>query len=328
MEQELLQKYIAGEATEAEKQQVTGWLHADAQHMREYMALRKLYDISLWQETGQTARSTTKIEKSEEAGEQRNSIESVKPVRRLWIREVLKVAAIVAIVLTGTYFWNQNKQVRLPDALQTIHVPAGQRAELLLVDGTRVWLNAQTTFTFPAGFTSETRQVKLDGEGYFQVAKDATKPFIVETDKYNIRVLGTEFDVKSYSAEATFETSLLEGSVEVFSPVTGGSVILEPNTQVVLVDGELKKTAIGESDPFQWREGVISFWDESVKEMFEKLELYYGVKIKVSNTDILNNRFTGKFRTRDGIEHVLKVLQLNMKFVYTKDNESNVITIG
>ncbi len=315
MEQELLQKYIAGDATEAEKQQVTNWMHADAQHMREYMTLRKLYDISLWQEL-------------EEAGEPKEIREPENQVRRLWFREVLKIAAIAAIVFAGTYFWNQQKLEEPVDTLQTIHVPDGQRAELLLADGTKVWLNAQTTLVFPAGFPSDIRQVKLDGEGYFQVAKDATKPFIVETDKYNVRVLGTDFNVKSYSAEAEFETSLLEGSVEVFSPVTGGSVILEPNTQVVLVDGELKKTAMGESEPFQWREGVIGFRNESVKEMFGKLELYYGVKIKVNNTDILNNRYTGKFRTRDGIEHVLKVLQLNMKFVYTKDNESNVITIG
>ncbi len=314
MEQELLQRYIAGEATETEKQQVTEWLHADEQNLREFMVLRKLYDISLWQEPAEKVLLSS--EKSEE-----------KPVRKLWIQEVLKVAAIVAVVLAGAYFWQESKQPQWADALQTIHVPAGQRAELFLADGTKVWLNAETTLTFPAGFTADTRQVKLDGEGYFQVAQDASKPFIVETSKYNVRVLGTEFNVIAYASDPDFETALIEGSVEVFSPLVSGSVILEPHTQVKLVDGKLQKTAIRELDYFLWREGIISFQNASVAHMFEDLERFYGVKIIVNNKDILKNHYTGKFRSKDGIEHVLKVLQLNNKFTYKKDNEKNAIAI-
>ncbi len=167
----------------------------------------------------------------------------------------------------------------------------------------------------------------MDGEGYFDVAKDAEKPFTVKTEKYDIRVLGTEFNVTAYSASSNFETSLLKGSVEVSSSDTHTTVRLEPNTRTYIENGKLKKGIIEHDTYFLWKEGLICFYDEPVGKMIEKLELYYDVKIDVQNKELLRNRYSGKFRTKDGVEHVLKVLQLKNKFTYTKDNDLNLIII-
>ncbi|MDE5710295.1 MAG: DUF4974 domain-containing protein, partial [Bacteroides sp.] len=102
---------------------------------------------------------------------------------------------------------------------------------------------------------------------------------------------------------------------------------LEPNTTARLEGGRLVKGGIENPNHFLWREGLICFNNITVGDMFKKLELYFGVNIDVKNDRILKNRYTGKFRTSDGVEHVLKVLRLRNKFTYTKDDETNVITI-
>ena len=166
-------------------------------------------------------------------------------------------------------------------------------------------------------------------QGYFAVTKNVEQPFIVETNKCNVKVLGTEFNVMAYAADSVWETSLLEGAVEILVPGSNNSGMrLEPNMMASLKGNRLVKGRIKEADYFLWREGLLCFNDISVRDMIEKLKLYYGVDIVVNNTRILKNRYTGKFRTKDGVEHVLKVLKLNNKFTYTKNDETNVITIN
>lgn len=314
MNTELLQKYIVGDATEAEKQWVTEWIQEAPENMREYMAQRKLHDIALW-------RTEPEIKVEEKVERKRFSI------RTLWI-EVAKIAAVVAVVLMGTYYWLGKQPSVEIESLQSIYVPAGQRAEIVLSDGTKVWLNSRSTLTFPGRFSGGLRSVKLNGEGYFTVTKNVEKPFIVETNKCDIRVLGTEFNVMAYAEDSLWETALLEGSVEILTPgTTTAGMKLEPNTMVTLKGNKLVKGLIKETDYFLWREGLLCFNNISVKDMIEKLKLYYGVDIIVNNTRILENRYTGKFRTKDGVEHVLKVLKLNNKFTYTKNDERNMITI-
>lgn len=177
--------------------------------------------------------------------------------------------------------------------------------------------------------SKEYPKCEIDGEGYFAVTKNVEQPFIVETNKCNVKVLGTEFNVMAYAADSVWETSLLEGAVEILVPGSNNSGMrLEPNMMASLKGNRLVKGRIKEADYFLWREGLLCFNDISVRDMIEKLKLYYGVDIVVNNTRILKNRYTGKFRTKDGVEHVLKVLRLNNKFTYTKDDETNVITIN
>lgn len=310
---ELLQKYISGNATETEKQRVSEWMRESPENMREYMAQRKLHDIALW--------------RSAPAMEEQKPAKKRFALRTLWI-EAAKIAAIFAVILLGTHYWFEKQDIVQSGSLQSIHVPAGQRAELVLADGTKVWLNSLSTLTFPGNFNGDIRNVKLDGEGYFAVAKNAEQPFIVETNKCNVKVLGTEFNVMAYATDSIWETSLLSGSVEILSPGTANSMKLEPNTMASLKGNKLIKGQIKEPDHFLWREGLICFNNVSVRDMIGKLSLYYGVDFVVNNTKILNNHYTGKFRTRDGVEHVLKVLKLNNKFTYKKDDEKNVITIN
>ncbi|WP_373719841.1 FecR family protein [Bacteroides heparinolyticus] len=315
MKIELLQKYISGDATEQERQHVTEWIQENPENMREYLAQRRLYDIALWH--------TQPVATAQQTGKRKKTL-----LHRIWI-ETAKIAAMLAIILLGTHYWSEKRQPQEIETYQTVYVPAGQRTELELADGTRVWLNSRSTLVFPGNFNGKMRNVKLDGEGYFSVAKNTERPFIVETAKCNVKVLGTEFNVMAYAADSTWETALFQGAVELYLPnAATPSVRMEPNSMVSLKGNRLLKSCIKETEHFRWREGLICFNNITVRDMFEKLKLYYGVDIVVNNTKILNNRYTGKFRTSDGIEHVLRVLRLKNRFTYTRDDENNRITIN
>ena len=313
MDQESLIRYIVGDADAAEKSSMAEWLEADPENMREFLAFRKLYDITLWQEETTDARVT-------------NSSKSIFKVRNL-VLEALKVAAILVVAFFGVRYFQPSLPVVVPVAMQTIHVPAGQRAELTLTDGTKVWLNAKTTFAFPNHFSANSRNVTLDGEGYFDVASNKNQPFIVKTEKYNVKVWGTQFNLMAYSGNPIFETSLLEGSVELLSPGIDKGLLIHPNERIFLKNNLLVRAPISNFNHFLWKEGLISFDNESFPEMADKLELYFDLKINLKNDQILNNRYTGKFRMKDGVEHILKVLQLSNKFRFKIDEKLNLITI-
>ena len=214
-------------------------------------------------------------------------------------------------------------------AMQTIHVPAGQNAQLTLADGSKVWLNAGSTLNFPTRFVEGKRQVTLEGEGFFEVKANKEKPFIVSTSTYDIKALGTSFNVHAYNQSKEFETALLTGKVEISDRMTNHSISLTPNNRVVIGDDGLSVIPIESADYFLWREGILYF-DEPLTEVLEKLELYFDVNIHVNNKSVLENKrhCTGKFRTRDGLDHILSVLQLTNHFTYKKDEEKNLITIN
>jgi len=310
MDKEILQQYITGVLDQQQKEKVAEWLDKDAENMKEYLLLRGIYDATLWNDSGHEP-----------------TFSHGKQIRVL--REFLKIAAIFVIAFSCSYYLisRQEKNIEPEVMTQTVYVPEGQRAEVMLSDGTKVWLNAKTSLSFPDQFKGGERRVELDGEAYFEVAKDTSKHFIVSSEDYRVKVLGTEFNVKAYSQNNYFETALLKGSVEVASNYTDEKIMLAPNTYVYAEGGKLIKAVLRDMDQFLWKEGIIAFESEHVKNIFSKLELYYDVKIEVQNTRILDFPYTGKFRTKDGVEHVLKVLQLRHQFTYTKNNDTNTIVI-
>ena len=305
---ELLMKYIKGETTPEEREKVVRWLDEDPEHIHQYHSLRKLYDISLWSPI-------------EENLQEEKQTRTLKPV---WI-EFLKVAAVILITFFGTkafFDWKED-----PVKMQTVIVPAGQRAELLLADGTKVWLNSRSKLKFPDRFQKDARNVELDGEGYFEVTHQEDAPFTVHTSKYDVQVLGTEFNVKAYNGKNQFETSLLKGSVEVSDANKSQIVRLRPDEKVISDGSQLIRSAILDKNYFRWKEGLLCLDDESIGGLIDKLELYYDVKIIVQQASLMKYHYSGKFRISDGVEHVLKVLQLKHKFTYTKDEEQNLIII-
>lgn len=195
---------------------------------------------------------------------------------------------------------------------QELSVPAGQRAHILLPDGSKVWVNAGSTLSYPSLFSDE-RRVKLIGEAFFEVAK-GDKPFIVSTGKVDVKALGTQFNVFNYPKEE-LSVALLEGSVRIYRPeYERQGVILKPNQQLTENNGRFLISPI-DKNPIIWKEGLYAFDKQKLKDILKKLELYYDVKIFVKDVSILEYEYTGKFRQRDGVMEVLRIIQ---KFIHSK----------
>jgi ferric-dicitrate binding protein FerR (iron transport regulator) len=317
MDKKTLYKYITGDATVEEKKEVVDWIDADKENLKEYQSLRKLYTLTIWQED-------TDIVLSNE-----NSI-STSITKKFVLKKIIEIAAIFIIAFPIAYlcFFMQYDAQKKKAGLQTIYVPAGQRALITLSDSTKVWLNAKTKLTFPSYFEANNRTVTLDGEGYFCVTHNKRRPFIVKTRRYDIQVLGTEFNVQAYKDKDAFETALLKGSVQIESKKCGKHILLKPNNKMNLENGQVRITPITQYNTYRWKEGLLCFDNNTISEIFEKLELYFDVTIIVQNNQLLNSRYSGKFRIDDGVEQVLKTLQLRTEFQYKKpDDKDNVIII-
>ena len=247
---------------------------------------------------------------------------------RRGIARFLRVAAMIVVAFGLGYFW-QSEKTEGPIAMQTISVPAGQCVNVTLPDGSNIWLNAQTTIQYPVSFNKENRQVKLDGEAYFNVAKDSKRPFIVNTKECSVEVLGTKFNIDAYSSRDKFETVLMEGSVKVSmldDPTQ--AVSLKPNNKVYRSNGKLLTQKVSNYERYRWKEGLICFVDEPFKVVMEDFEKFYGLTIVVNNQKVTQYLYTGKFKQTDGVDYALSLLQKNIHFTYQRDRENHIVYIN
>ncbi|MEA4936667.1 MAG: FecR family protein [Paludibacter sp.] len=312
MNQNLLHKYLKGETTSSENQEIMSWIESSTENRKEFLRYRRLYDAAIWNEAAQSSSNTEK--------------ETVKSLP--FIRRWMQVAAIIAIAISGTVFiqqhlFNSAEQI----FTQTIEVPQGQRVNLTLSDGTKVTLNSNSKLHFPSSFSGAQRTVVLDGEGFFEVAHNKKRPFQVITEKCEIEVLGTTFNVLAYNNSGIFETSLIEGSVKVVEKQSNQSALLKPQEKVSLEENYLVTQTFESEDDFLWREGIYVFRNEELTTVFKKLEQYYQTRIEVKNKSLSVNKCTGKFRQKEGIEHIIKVLQKANNFEYQRNEEENLIII-
>lgn len=309
MDKELLKRFFEGQATTDEEMRVREWMDASEENRRAYFRERKMYDMTLLLTDESEIKSAPKPEK--------NNV-------RFFIK-FIEIAAVAVITLVVTLFYKNREEQNYWLTAQKISAPAGQRVQLELSDGTQVWLNARTKIEYPAAFVGKDRRVKLDGEAYFQVAKNASKPFIVQTSKGDVEVLGTKFNVESYSDDNTFTTALMEGAVKVTAG--GYQCNLKPNQMAYLKDGKIRVAPIEDYNPYRWREGIISFKNETFPDIIHKFEKYYGVEFRIENKTVMSYRCSGKFRHSDGVQYALRVLQKDVDFKFTRDEENHIIYI-
>lgn len=252
-----------------------------------------------------------------------------KQTKKTNLIKYIKYAALMLILITSTIISTYILiDMKNDPTLNTLYVPAGQRAQITLQDGTEVWLNALSTLKYPSRFSNRTRYVELIGEAYFDVAENPKKPFIVSTQNMEMKVLGTKFNVSSYEKTNYIKTDLLEGSLMVYykdSP--NKSLILNPNEQIIAKDGEMNIDIIHNSNHFLWKDGIYTFENEKLIDIIDKLQLYYDVTIIVKDPEIFDIRYTGKFRQSDGVDEILKVLQKIQRFNIEKNAVKNTLTL-
>lgn len=208
----------------------------------------------------------------------------------------------------------------------TLIIPRGGEYRVQLADGTLVWLNAETEFTYPVSFTDSVREVRLKGEAYFEVAKDA-KPFYVRVEDVNVRVYGTCFNVNGYDKELV-QTVLLSGSVGVSSLKNPGvERRIRPNemAEVNLSTGACDVKTVDASAYIAWKEGYFSFEQETLEQIMTKLSRWYDVEVVFGNDGVRSKRFSGRIGRDEGFQSVLNLLQRTLLVKFHV--EGNRITV-
>lgn len=247
------------------------------------------------------------------------------------VRKTLRYAAAILLLIGATwmaadFYFTKDKPTE--ETFNTLYVPAGQRLSLTLQDGTLVWLNAQTTITYPTIFSSKERHVSIEGEAYFEVSKDAKKPFIVSVGNVDAKVLGTSFNVFNYPEEKYSRISLIEGSLNVYNPESeSNGIILHPNEEITISNSRSAVSKIADYKYFLWKDGLYSFENESFENIIRRLEIYYDISVDVKDPAMLQWKYTVKFRQRDGIYEILRLMQRIHPFSMKKDDENNRIII-
>jgi ferric-dicitrate binding protein FerR (iron transport regulator) len=195
-----------------------------------------------------------------------------------------------------------------PNKINTLSTAKGETYQLRLPDGSLVWLNAASSLTYSANLNERgKRRVRLDGEGYFEIAKDKTHPFVVESKGQDIEVLGTHFNVQAYTDETNTKTTLLEGSVRITAG--GTSKVLKPDQQSILKGNTLKVNQVSSEDAIAWKDGLFVFEDEPLEQIMRRIERWYNVEVVYGDGVNKTKQYWGSVSRYEQVSSVLDVLQ-------------------
>ena len=263
--------------------------------------------------------------------------------------------SVAAIFLAGIciyvfyYCYQFSANSKVVNTLELTKTPSRSRSKIFLSDGSVVTLNSETTLKYPATFNGATREVYLDGEAFFSVAKDHAHPFIVHAGKMSIKVLGTAFDVKYYANDTHSETTLIRGAIEVtMADRPSDRIILKPNEKLILNSASIRRrktrgkliavndttstnyaltnlTHLKSNDTTivetSWVNNKLVFKDEPFTDLANQMQRWYGIKVKFKNNNVKDYHFTGVFE-KESITQALDALKMIETFTYKYKNET------
>lgn len=313
-------KYFSGNATEDEIQIIHAALSQSEQNRIDFEELRNIWEVN------HPAFEPSEIDVVDARQKLISSLRFEPRTNTVYrtIRSYWKYAAAVALIplLIASFFIF--KDACGSDALsevvyKEIISPAGRITSLILADGTKVTLNANSKLTYLEAFSGNQRNVTLEGEGYFEVAHNAAKPFIVHTEKMDIHVLGTKFNINAYADLSEVKTTLEEGKVKIIIPkkeqnLNDDSYYLIPNQELALniVTGDILKHQVDAEESKGWMNGGLVFNSTLLIDVLKQISRKYNIKIECNSTNNLHKRITVRFESEYGYEDILDGLKMMM----------------
>ncbi|QYJ68394.1 FecR family protein [Flavobacterium litorale] len=306
--------YVSQRADKATRAKVENWKTSNDFDEELFNSIVKLYKI-----TGRNPfDDTISIEE-----EKTKFFEVVAPtnIKSLSIQKYLKYAAVVMLFISiiGIIYQNFSRNII------TVETGYGEERQVALLDGSTVWLNARSKISYEE---DAPRTIQLDGEAFFEVAKDKANPFTVETpDKVIVKALGTSFNVKAYPENSYLETTLLTGKVEVSSAdYFEEKIIMLPNDNIRIIKADgipIKTTIQNKKTVLAWRAGKIRFENMPFKDIADDLDNQLNIKLVFENEAIAESRFTAVFDKSTPMEEILEVLNTSKNFEYNLNQETN-----
>jgi ferric-dicitrate binding protein FerR (iron transport regulator) len=319
--QYLFIKYFNNRASEAEREEVQNWIGESDKNKKEFEAYRRMWEksknlIISDRVNVESALHTTKKRI-------RFSIKKRKVISILRQAAAVLVIGIVFSIVYNNLFINHNKISESVDKIyREVKTSNGTQSSLILADGTKVWLNSGSKLRFPLSFQGEDRRsVELVGEGFFEVAKNVEKPFIVKTSSIDVKVLGTKFNVSAYENDDDVTVALLEGKVELGKNYDGGYhrlLGLLPNEVALFNKKEqlLSYSKIQSEERFTaWIDGRIVFSNDPIDKLESRLENWYNVEIEIEGSSLNDYRFTATF-IDESLEQIIKLLAISSPMEY------------
>ena len=304
----LIIRLFSGEATPNEKEVIATWLNQSAENKKLYSDLQEI-----WLSSG-IENNTDQYHLEEAIRTFKSKIRKENQQKKTAInfRLILTWAAILVLILAlpFSYYLGIRSTAR-QNSMTTISCAFGDRTSIVLPDSTRVWLNSGSSVSFNPDFNQRTRKVILDGEAFFAVSKDRNHPFHVFANQIDIQVLGTQFNVKAYSGEHTISTTLVEGSLQVFSKTE--KIRIKPFEKMVYnkLDQKMELQALNDISPdTEWKDGRLIFRNQSLEELEPILERWFDVDIIFADEQVKKKRFTGILE-RESILEALSYFDLS-----------------
>ncbi|WP_158447895.1 FecR family protein [Aquimarina longa] len=303
-----LWEYISKKADDITIQKIEKWMNSTD------------FDEDLFIKMSTIYNHTSKEDPSVEQAKKR-FFNTIKPKTAIW-KGILKYAAILIVVICGTYFYSTTFSNKNEIVVQTTF---GEQRSFVLPDGSKVSLNASSRLTYDL---ETPRTLYLEGEGFFEVVKDTLNPFTVTTlDHITVTALGTSFNVKSYTDAIITETKLLIGKVKVTSDIQfKESIVMIPSDKVTFYKNtkEVMKSKMDLNESrIAWKEGKIQFENKTFREIAIDLKAHFGKQIHFKNKSIATTKFTGSFNTTTPIDEIFEILKISKDFTYNLNTKTN-----
>jgi sigma factor regulatory protein, fecR/pupR family len=312
-------RWITGRSTEKDLARIDQWLESDSENARTLLELEQIYD-----HLHNASMPARRIDKALERVHRRIEEEDRAGRKIRFLRHVYRYAAVVAVLVAsaaGLWLWQKSTLPASPRYEYVLVRATGDHPrKVTLPDGSRVWLNRNAALQYPKNFQGQIRKVTLRGEGYFEVAKNRHKPFVVENEAMCVRVLGTVFNFKSNAAEGSSTVSLIEGSVEVKSHQSADQMVLTPG-QRANVDRQTGRITVEETDlnmDVMWHSGIIRFQNANIRSIASILEKVYGVKIVIDEGVDERRTYSGAVPKKEHVDAVLLLLRNTLPVTYRK----------
>ncbi|TCD03942.1 FecR family protein [Pedobacter psychroterrae] len=207
----------------------------------------------------------------------------------------------------------------------TLETAKGQQYQVVLPDGSTIWLNAASSVSYPVIFSKKERSVEITGEAYFEVKKDQTRPFIVKSKGQQVEVLGTHFNVSTYADDPAIKTTLLEGSVRVSTNGTRQTAVLLPGQQASLNNGKLAISRPETEEVIAWKNGYFMFESEDIQSIMRKISRWYNIEVTYEG-EIPQDTFSGTVDRYAKVSQILKKLQLTDKVRFKIEERRIIVT--
>ena len=313
IDEEVLVAFLKGELDAAQAAAVEAWYDRSAANRR---MLGQVYYILYVSDRINDAAGID-VERSLRQFKRRMHAGRRISLRRSAVR--IAAAAVIAAVLLAGGFTTVSLSKRLAQPV-TVVTQLGERSQVVLPDGTKVWLNSSSSVEYVAPFFSRQRRVKMEGEAYFEVEHDRRAPFVVSTNGLDIEVLGTRFNIRNDDNEHRVTTVLLEGAVKAYASGREQASVRLHTAQQLVFDTRTHAMRLTDCPSAErsinWIDGRFCFEHDTFGEIVAELKRYYNVDIRFMDNRLRDMRFSGNFRVEDGIYHIMSVLQLTYKFNY------------